>query len=150
MKAPSSAAEFRPDIEGLRGIAILLVLLFHAGLPWTPGGFVGVDVFFVISGFLITGKLWRESQQPGGLNITRFYAWRIRRLLPAALVFNRSVAVPGGKATRCLGGKLLPVQLESERRFDPFLLGQEIAEVSLGVRTGEVELYSQPFIPSVG
>ncbi len=95
MKAPSSAAEFRPDIEGLRGIAILLVLLFHAGLPWTPGGFVGVDVFFVISGFLITGKLWRESQQPGGLNITRFYAWRIRRLLPAALVAIAAITIFG-------------------------------------------------------
>jgi len=95
MKAPSSAAEFRPDIEGLRGIAILLVLLFHAGLPWTPGGFVGVDVFFVISGFLITGKLWRESQQPGGLNITRFYAWRIRRLLPAALVAVALISLVG-------------------------------------------------------
>jgi peptidoglycan/LPS O-acetylase OafA/YrhL len=95
MKALSSAAEFRPDIEGLRGIAILLVLLFHAGLPWTPGGFVGVDVFFVISGFLITGKLWRESQQPGGLNITRFYAWRIRRLLPAALVAVALISLVG-------------------------------------------------------
>ena len=95
MKAPSSAAEFRPDIEGLRGIAILLVLLFHAGLPWTPGGFVGVDVFFVISGFLITGKLWRESQQPGGWNITRFYAWRIRRLLPAALVAIAVITLVG-------------------------------------------------------
>ena len=86
MQGNGSAAEFRSDIEGLRGISILLVLLFHAGLPWTPGGFIGVDVFFVISGFLITGKLWRESQAAGGLNITRFYAWRIRRLLPAALV----------------------------------------------------------------
>ena len=86
MNAPANDAAFRPDIEGLRGIAILLVLLFHAGLPWTPGGFVGVDVFFVISGFLITGKLWRESQLPGGLSAVRFYAWRIRRLLPAALV----------------------------------------------------------------
>jgi peptidoglycan/LPS O-acetylase OafA/YrhL len=95
MKAPSSAAEFRPDIEGLRGVAILLVLLFHAGLPWTPGGFVGVDVFFVISGFLITGKLWRESQQPGGLNITRFYAWRIRRLLPAALIAVAVISLVG-------------------------------------------------------
>jgi peptidoglycan/LPS O-acetylase OafA/YrhL len=86
MQGNGSAAEFRSDIEGLRGISILLVLLFHAGLPWTPGGFIGVDVFFVISGFLITGKLWRESQAAGGLDITRFYAWRIRRLLPAALV----------------------------------------------------------------
>ena len=86
MQRNGSAAEFRSDIEGLRGISILLVILFHAGLPWVPGGFIGVDVFFVISGFLITGKLWRESQAAGGLNITRFYAWRIRRLLPAALV----------------------------------------------------------------
>ena len=95
MQAPKNTAEFRPDIEGLRGIAILLVLLFHAGLPWTPGGFIGVDVFFVISGFLITGKLWRESQQPGGLNIAKFYAWRIRRLLPAALVAVAVVSLVG-------------------------------------------------------
>jgi peptidoglycan/LPS O-acetylase OafA/YrhL len=86
MRGNVDTTEFRPDIEGLRGISILLVLLFHAGFPWAPGGFIGVDVFFVISGFLITGKLWRESQVAGGLNITRFYAWRIRRLLPAALV----------------------------------------------------------------
>ncbi|MCX5978521.1 MAG: acyltransferase family protein [Chloroflexi bacterium] len=95
MQAPTSAVEFRPDIEGLRGIAILLVLLFHAGLPWTPGGFIGVDVFFVISGFLITGKLWRESQQPGGLSIAKFYAWRIRRLLPAALVAVALISLVG-------------------------------------------------------
>ncbi len=95
MQAPKNTAEFRPDIEGLRGIAILLVLLFHAGLPWTLGGFIGVDVFFVISGFLITGKLWRESQQPGGLNIAKFYAWRIRRLLPAALVAVALISLVG-------------------------------------------------------
>ncbi len=95
MKTSPNTSEFRPDIEGLRGVAILLVLLFHAGLPWTPGGFVGVDVFFVISGFLITGKLWRESQQPGGLNIARFYAWRIRRLLPAALVAVAVISLVG-------------------------------------------------------
>lgn len=86
MRGNGETTEFRPDIEGLRGISILLVILFHAGFPWATGGFIGVDVFFVISGFLITGKLWRESQGAGGLNITSFYAWRIRRLLPAALV----------------------------------------------------------------
>ncbi len=95
MQASKNTAEFRPDIEGLRGIAILLVLLFHAGLPGTPGGFIGVDVFFVISGFLITGKLWRESQQPGGLSIAKFYAWRIRRLLPAALVAVALISLVG-------------------------------------------------------
>jgi peptidoglycan/LPS O-acetylase OafA/YrhL len=76
---------FRPDVEGLRGVAILLVLLFHTGLP-VAGGFVGVDVFFVISGFLITGLLLRERERSGRVSFTRFYARRVRRLLPAAAV----------------------------------------------------------------
>lgn len=74
---------FRPDIEGLRGVAVLLVVLFHAGLP-VSGGFVGVDVFFVISGYLITGLLLREHRRTGRVALARFYARRIRRLLPAA------------------------------------------------------------------
>ena len=73
---------FRPDIEGLRGVAVLLVVLFHAGLP-VAGGFVGVDVFFVISGYLITGLLLREHLRTGRVSLARFYARRIRRLLPA-------------------------------------------------------------------
>ncbi|HSO29317.1 MAG TPA: acyltransferase family protein [Candidatus Sulfomarinibacteraceae bacterium] len=81
---PSEVA-FRPDVEGLRGIAVLLVVLFHAGLP-VPGGFVGVDVFFVISGFLITGLLLREHRTTGRVSLGRFYARRVRRLLPAAAV----------------------------------------------------------------
>ncbi len=82
---PSSGDEFRPDIEGLRGVAVLLVVLFHAGVP-VPGGFVGVDVFFVISGFLITGLLLRERERTGSIDFLRFYARRVRRLLPAAAV----------------------------------------------------------------
>ena len=74
---------YRPDIEGMRAIAILLVLLYHAGLPFLPGGFVGVDVFFVISGFLITGLLIRELETSGKVSLTRFYARRAKRLLPA-------------------------------------------------------------------
>ena len=83
--APAGAgdATFRPDIEGLRGIAVLLVVLFHAGLP-VAGGFVGVDVFFVISGFLITGLLLREHDRSGRVSFARFYARRVRRILPAA------------------------------------------------------------------
>ena len=77
---------FRPDLEGLRGVAILLVLLFHAGLPSVGGGFVGVDVFFVLSGFLITGLLVREYEAHGRVDLRAFYARRARRILPAAAV----------------------------------------------------------------
>jgi peptidoglycan/LPS O-acetylase OafA/YrhL len=76
---------FRPDIEGLRAIAILTVLAYHAGLP-VRGGFVGVDVFFVISGFLITGLLVAELDRSGSISWIRFVGRRIRRLLPAAVL----------------------------------------------------------------
>jgi peptidoglycan/LPS O-acetylase OafA/YrhL len=82
----SGRDHFRPDIEGLRAVAILAVLAFHAGVPFIPGGFVGVDVFFVISGFLITGLLLRDHQTHGRIDLASFYARRARRLLPAALV----------------------------------------------------------------
>lgn len=74
---------FRRDIEGLRALAVLLVLIFHAGLP-VPGGYVGVDVFFVISGFLITGLLLREAEASGSVSLLGFYARRAKRLLPAS------------------------------------------------------------------
>ncbi len=76
-------SERRGDIEGLRAVAVLLVLVFHASLGF-PGGFVGVDVFFVISGFLITGLLLREREATGTISLQDFYARRVRRLLPAA------------------------------------------------------------------
>src|SRR5437867_5922468 len=77
---------FRPDIEGFRGVAILLVVLFHAGVSGLSGGFVGVDVFFVLSGFFITGLLVRELSRNGGVDLTAFYGKRARRLLPALLL----------------------------------------------------------------
>ena len=80
----TSKPSFRPDIEGLRAIAVVLVLLFHASIPGFNGGFVGVDVFFVISGFLITGMLLREYETTGKISLGNFYARRIRRLLPAS------------------------------------------------------------------
>ncbi len=78
--------DFRADIEGLRGVAVLLVVAYHAGLTPFRGGFVGVDVFFVISGFLITGLLLRELERSGSIRLRTFYARRARRLLPLAAV----------------------------------------------------------------
>src|SRR6478672_5710163 len=83
---PQSRPRFRPDIEGLRGLLIVLVVLFHAGVSWAAGGFVGVDVFFVISGFFITGILLREHDDTGRIDLTRFYGQRLLRLAPAFLV----------------------------------------------------------------
>ncbi|WP_329048324.1 acyltransferase [Amycolatopsis sp. NBC_01488] len=80
----SPRATFRPDVEGLRAVAIAAVVLFHAGVPGVSGGFAGVDVFFVISGFLITRLLWRELRSTGSVRLARFYGARARRLLPAA------------------------------------------------------------------
>jgi peptidoglycan/LPS O-acetylase OafA/YrhL len=77
---------FRPDLEGLRAVAVVLVLLFHAGVPGFDGGYVGVDVFYVLSGFLITGLLLREADRTGRIGLAAFYARRARRLLPAALL----------------------------------------------------------------
>ena len=79
-------APFRPDIEGLRAIAVLLVLAYHARVPGLTGGYIGVDVFYVVSGFLITGLIVRELQSTGRVDLPAFYARRARRLLPAALV----------------------------------------------------------------
>jgi peptidoglycan/LPS O-acetylase OafA/YrhL len=75
---------FRPDVEGLRAVAVLLVVLYHAQIPGLTGGYVGVDVFFVISGFVITGLLLRERNTTGRTSIVNFYARRCRRILPAA------------------------------------------------------------------
>jgi len=79
-------ARHRRDIEGLRAVAVLLVVAYHCGLPFVGGGYVGVDVFFVISGFLITGLLLREARRTGRVSIPRFYARRAMRLLPASTV----------------------------------------------------------------
>lgn len=81
-----STAQFRPDLEGLRGVAILLVVASHAQIPLASAGFIGVDVFFVLSGFLITGLLVGEAERTGRIDLVAFYARRARRLLPAAAV----------------------------------------------------------------
>ncbi|MDX6761638.1 acyltransferase, partial [Streptomyces sp. F8] len=92
-------AVFRPDIEGLRAVAVVAVLAFHAGIPWATGGFVGVDVFFVISGYLITGLLVREAIATGRIRLGDFFSRRARRLLPSAAVVLAAVAVAGAWLT---------------------------------------------------
>ena len=81
----SASTKYRPDIDGLRAIAVMLVVIFHAFPETMPGGFIGVDIFFVISGFLITGIIVRELDQER-FSLLAFYNRRIRRIFPALIV----------------------------------------------------------------
>ena len=93
--APSGASRrvFRGDIQGMRALAVLLVIASHAGFTSVAGGYIGVDVFFVISGFLITGLLVRELDRSGRISLLGFYARRARRILPAAVLVLLATAV---------------------------------------------------------
>ena len=91
--AQAERKTFRPDIEGLRAVSIIGVVLFHAKVPHLAGGFVGVDVFFVISGFLITGQLVREAERRGHIRLGGFYARRAKRLLPPAGIVIAATAI---------------------------------------------------------
>src|SRR5262249_56768132 len=76
----------QPALDGLRGVAVAGVLLFHAGFSWAVGGFLGVSTFFTLSGFLITSLLIRERTATGSIRLRSFWARRFRRLMPAALL----------------------------------------------------------------
>jgi peptidoglycan/LPS O-acetylase OafA/YrhL len=82
---PKNDPQYRPDIDGLRGIAVLSVVAFHAGVRMLAGGFVGVDIFFVISGFLISGIIFKKLDE-GHFSFANFYARRIRRIFPALII----------------------------------------------------------------
>ncbi|RMH76762.1 MAG: acyltransferase [Actinomyces sp.] len=85
---------YRPDIDGLRAVAVVLVIAYHAAIPGFSGGYVGVDVFFAVSGFLITGLLVAEIEERGGVAVLAFWARRVRRLIPlAAVVLVTTVAL---------------------------------------------------------
>jgi peptidoglycan/LPS O-acetylase OafA/YrhL len=96
---------YRPDIDGLRAIAVAIVVAFHAGVPGFSGGFVGVDVFFVISGFLITGLLVQELRETGSISLSRFYARRVRRLLPALALVLASTLLLGSVLLLAVAGE---------------------------------------------
>jgi peptidoglycan/LPS O-acetylase OafA/YrhL len=89
-----SDAGYRPDIDGLRAVAVLAVIVFHAFPGQLPGGYVGVDVFFVISGYLISNQLLADTSN-GTLSFVSFYARRIRRIFPALIVVLTAVTVAG-------------------------------------------------------
>jgi peptidoglycan/LPS O-acetylase OafA/YrhL len=97
-------ATFRTDIHGLRGISVLLVLLFHFETPGFAGGYIGVDIFFVISGYLITNIILNQQKSSGGFKLREFYVRRIKRILPAALATLLIFSV--------VGSILLPLRIE--------------------------------------
>jgi peptidoglycan/LPS O-acetylase OafA/YrhL len=86
---------YQPALDGLRGIAVLSVLLYHGEVPWFDGGFLGVSTFFTLSGFLITTLLLAEDRQNGRVDLGAFYIRRVRRLLPAALLCLAGIVVFG-------------------------------------------------------
>lgn len=93
LRPAGPARGYRADIEGLRAVAVLMVVLYHVGVGGLAGGFTGVDIFFVISGFLITGLLLQELEATGSINLARFWARRARRLLPALSVVVGATAI---------------------------------------------------------
>jgi peptidoglycan/LPS O-acetylase OafA/YrhL len=101
--APEDRA-FRPDVQGLRAVAVALVVLFHAHVPGLGGGYVGVDVFFVISGFVITGVLLRERASTGSTSILHFYGRRARRIIPAATLVIVAAVIASYVVLGPLGG----------------------------------------------
>lgn len=85
---------YRPEIDGLRAVAVVSVVIYHINKAWLPGGYVGVDIFFVISGFLITSIIWRELQA-GSFSLANFYLRRIRRIIPVMLVVVATTLLAG-------------------------------------------------------
>jgi peptidoglycan/LPS O-acetylase OafA/YrhL len=90
-----ASSKYRLDIDGLRALAVIAVVLYHAESPGVPGGFAGVDIFFVISGFLITRILYADLERTGRLRIADFYARRIRRILPSLVVVTAAALAAG-------------------------------------------------------
>ncbi|MFD1813838.1 acyltransferase family protein [Rhodococcus gannanensis] len=106
---PTTPPRWRPDVQGLRAIAVLVVVLDHVGLAGFGGGFVGVDIFFVISGYVITGMLLRDTDRGPGTWFLEFYAKRARRIVPAATLVIVLTVVATFELTNFLrGAQVLP------------------------------------------
>jgi peptidoglycan/LPS O-acetylase OafA/YrhL len=116
----------RLDIQGLRAVAVLVVVLFHAGVN-LPGGFTGVDVFFAISGFAITSVLVSELEVAGAIDFSRFYARRAKRLLPALALMLAVVSLLG-----VLASPLVAQRVEAENGFWAALFSANVYLLRLG------------------
>src|SRR5438309_10289107 len=107
----------------MRAVAIISIVGFHADVPGFGGGFVGVDVFFVISGFLITGLLWREAKTTGTVELRRFYGARARRRLPASATVGvitliaSAALLPALRARTAIGDGITSALYVSNYRF---------------------------------
>ena len=108
-----NALTFVPGLDGIRGVAVLAVMAFHAGLGAVSGGLLGVDMFFVLSGFLVTSLLLAEHARTGTIKLLAFWGRRARRLLPALLVLLIGV----GAYARWVGGGVPPAQLRADALF---------------------------------
>jgi peptidoglycan/LPS O-acetylase OafA/YrhL len=86
MQRASISSTHIPAIDGLRALAVFAVVLYHLGIDWIPGGFLGVDLFFVISGYVITRLILDSIESANGLDLKEFYAARVRRLLPGLVI----------------------------------------------------------------
>ncbi len=139
-QAVSASRTYRPDIDGIRAIAVTAVLLFHCGFATFSGGYIGVDIFFVISGYLITGHLAAEIAVSGRVSIGKFYERRIRRIVPALVVVLVITELAGAwlllpsylvRASKALAAAALSVSnvylwqasnyFEPSSNFQPFL-----------------------------
>jgi peptidoglycan/LPS O-acetylase OafA/YrhL len=130
---PSPSARYRPDIDGLRAIAVMLVLNFHAFPEAMPGGFIGVDIFFVISGFLITGIIARELDQQR-FSLAAFYVRRIRRIFPALIVVLC--------ATLALGWLWMLPAAYAQLSADVFASAAFFANIALLLQSGYFDIES--------
>ena len=125
MPAPGRAISrvpYLPGLDGMRALAVVAVMVYHANSAWLPGGFLGVEVFFVISGYLITLLLIGEHERTGAVNLGHFWMRRARRLLPALFVM---LVAASRSAPRCSGATTLGK-----------LRGDVIAALALRARTG--------------
>ncbi|HVQ91779.1 MAG TPA: acyltransferase family protein [Mycobacteriales bacterium] len=119
----SSRLRYQPGLDGVRGLAVLAVLLYHARISWARGGFLGVDVFFVLSGFLITRLLLAEWRRWGSIDLRRFWLRRARRLLPAlflvllAVALYASVLASAGQLATIRGDALATLGYVANWRF---------------------------------